>query len=146
MRPDSDRTGTPMTRRILVVDDDDAIRDVVRTGLEVIAGWRVQLATHGAEALRLCAADPPDAVLLDVMMPTMDGPTTYARLQDDARTRDVPVIFLTAKVQPAERRQYEDLGAAGVLAKPFDPLTLPAQIATLLGWPPDPPSSPPQDG
>ena len=123
-----------MNRRILVVDDDEAIRDVVRTGLEVVARWSVQVAGNGAEALTLCSADPPDVVLLDVMMPTMDGPTTFARLQDDPRTRSVPVIFLTAKVQPSERRHYEDLGVAGVLAKPFDPIALPGQISGLLGW------------
>lgn len=123
-----------MNRRILVVDDDEAIRDVVRTGLEVVARWTVQVAENGAQALTLCSADPPDAVLLDVMMPTMDGPTTFSRLQDNPRTRSVPVIFLTAKVQPAERRHYEGLGVAGVLAKPFDPLALPGQISDLLGW------------
>ncbi|MFC8799264.1 response regulator [Promicromonospora sp. NPDC057138] len=123
-----------MIRRILVVDDDEAIRDVVRTGLEVIAGWEVQVASNGAQAVIMCSTDPPDAVLLDVMMPTMDGPTTFARLQEDPRTRSVPVILLTAKVQPAERRRYEDLAVAGVLPKPFDPLGLPEQVADLLGW------------
>jgi len=84
--------------------------------------------------LDLAVAGPPDAILLDVMMPTMDGPTTFARLQADARTRNVPVVLLTAKVQPAERRRWDRLGVAGVLAKPFDPLELPGQIADLLGW------------
>jgi CheY-like chemotaxis protein len=119
---------------MLVVDDDEAIREVVRTGLEVVAGWEVRLASNGAEALSLCSADPPDAILLDVMMPTMDGPTTFGKLQEDPRTRSVPVILLTAKVQPSERRRYEELGVAGVLAKPFDPLALPGEIADLLGW------------
>jgi two-component system, OmpR family, alkaline phosphatase synthesis response regulator PhoP len=123
-----------VSRRILVVDDDEAIREVVRTGLELVAGWEVRLASNGAEALSLCSADPPDAILLDVMMPTMDGPTTFAKLQVDPRTRSVPVILLTAKVQPSERRRYEELGVAGVLAKPFDPLALPGEIADLLGW------------
>ncbi|WP_123816471.1 response regulator [Myceligenerans xiligouense] len=123
-----------MSRRILVVDDEDAIRDVVRTSLEMVAGWQVDVAANGAEAVTLCGADPPDAVLLDVMMPTMDGPTTFARLQEDPRTRSVPVIMLTAKVQRAERRRYEGLGVAGVLAKPFDPLTLADHVAGLLGW------------
>ncbi|GAB3167220.1 response regulator [Myceligenerans halotolerans] len=123
-----------MSRRILVVDDEEAIRDIVRTGLEMVAGWDVDVAADGVQAVAMCGADPPDAVLLDVMMPTMDGPTTFARLQEDPRTRSVPVILLTAKVQPAERRRYEELGVAGVLAKPFDPLTLPDQIAGLLGW------------
>lgn len=123
-----------MSRRILVVDDEETIRDVVRAGLEALAGWKVEAASDGAEAVVLCDADPPDAILLDVMMPTMDGPTTFARLQDDPRTRSVPVILLTAKVQPAEQRRYEDLAVAGVLSKPFDPLALPDQIAGLLGW------------
>jgi CheY-like chemotaxis protein len=123
-----------MSHRILVVDDEEAIREVVRIGLEAVTPWTVDVASDGAEAVALCTADPPDAVLLDVMMPTMDGPTTFARLQEDPRTRSVPVILLTAKVQPAERRRYDDLAVAGVLTKPFDPLALPDQITHLLGW------------
>ena len=123
-----------MNRRILVVDDEEAIREVVRISLEVATEWKVDVASTGAEAVALCRADPPDAVLLDVMMPTMDGPTTFARLQEDTRTRSVPVILLTAKVQPSERRRYEDLAVAGVLAKPFDPIALPDQITDILGW------------
>jgi CheY-like chemotaxis protein len=124
----------PMTRRVLVVDDDDAIREVAQTSLELVAGWEVDAASNGLDALDRAVADPPDAILLDVMMPSMDGPTTFARLQSDARTRHVPVVLLTAKVQPAERRRWEQLGVAGVLAKPFDPMELPGQIADLLGW------------
>lgn len=123
-----------MSRRVLVVDDEETIREVVRTALEALAGWKVEATSNGAQAVELCSADPPDAVLLDVMMPMMDGPTTFARLQDDPRTRSVPVILLTAKVQPAEQRRYEDLAVAGVLTKPFDPLALPDRIAALLGW------------
>jgi CheY-like chemotaxis protein len=123
-----------MSRRVLVVDDDDAIREVARTSLELVAGWDVQVASNGADAVELCRASPPDAVLLDVMMPTMDGPTTFARLQANSRTRDVPVVLLTAKVQPAERRRWDELGVAGVIAKPFDPLGLSGQVADLLGW------------
>jgi CheY-like chemotaxis protein len=121
-------------RRLLVVDDDDAIREVAQTSLELVAGWEVQVASSGEEAVRLCCADPPDAVLLDVMMPAMDGPTTYAQLQADTRTRDIPVVLLTAKVQPSERRRWDQLGVAGVLSKPFDPLGLAGEVADLLGW------------
>ena len=123
-----------MSRRVLIVDDDDAIREVAQTSLELVAGWEVEVASSGAQALGLAAADPPDAILLDVMMPSMDGPTTFASLQADPRTRHVPVVLLTAKVQPAERRRWERLGVAGVLAKPFDPLGLPGEVADLLGW------------
>jgi CheY-like chemotaxis protein len=119
---------------VLVVDDDDAIREIAQVSLEMVAGWEVTVASSGPDALDLAIVDPPDAILLDVMMPSMDGPTTFAGLQADARTRHIQVVLLTAKVQPAERRRWEQLGVAGVLAKPFDPLTLPGQIADLLGW------------
>ncbi|RNM17350.1 response regulator [Nocardioides pocheonensis] len=123
-----------MTRRVLVVDDDDAIREVAQMALELVAGWKVELAASGEEALEISAADPPDAVLLDVMMPSMDGPAVFARLQADPRTHGVPVVLLTAKVQPAERRRWDGLGVAGVLTKPFDPLRLAEDVAQLLGW------------
>lgn len=123
-----------MSRRVLIVDDDDAIREVVQASLEMVAGWTVAAASSGVEALALATADPPDAIILDVMMPTMDGPTTFAKLQADDRTRHVPVVLLTAKVQPAERRRWEGLGVAGVLAKPFDPFGLSTQVADILGW------------
>ncbi|MFC3807399.1 response regulator [Terrabacter sp. MAHUQ-38] len=116
------------------MDDDDAIREVVQASLEMVAGWTVAAASSGAEALALATADPPDAIILDVMMPLMDGPTTFAKLQADDRTRHVPVVLLTAKVQPAERRRWEGLGVAGVLAKPFDPFGLSVQVADILGW------------
>ena len=84
--------------------------------------------------MSIATENPPDAILLDVMMPTMDGPTTFGHLQADPRTRSVPVVLLTAKVQGLERKQWERLGVAGVLAKPFDPMTLPGDVAGLLGW------------
>lgn len=123
-----------MTARILVVDDDDAIREVAQTSLELVGGWQVDCASSGADALAIAAQDPPDAILLDVMMPAMDGPTTFGHLQADPRTRSIPVVLLTAKVQGPERRRWESLGVAGVLAKPFDPMTLPDEVAELLGW------------
>jgi len=125
-----------MSRRVLLVDDDDAIREVAQASLELVGGWEVEAASTGLEALDRCASDPPDAILLDVMMPRMDGPTTFALLQADPRTRDVPVVLLTAKVQPSERRRWEALGVVGVLSKPFDPLALAGQVAELLGWEP----------
>jgi CheY-like chemotaxis protein len=123
-----------VSRRVLVVDDDDAIREVAQMALEMVAGWQVDLAASGEEALDISRAAPPDALLLDVMMPTMDGPTVVAALRADARTHDIPVVLLTAKVQPAERRRWEGLGVAGVLAKPFDPLRLAEEVSDLLGW------------
>ncbi len=120
-------------RRVLIVDDEDDIREVAQLGLETFAGWDVRTASSGHEALAVVAHDPPDAVLLDVMMPGLDGPSTLAALHAEPASRDLPVVFLTAKVQPSERRRLEEL-AAGVIAKPFDPVALPAPVAERLGW------------
>jgi CheY-like chemotaxis protein len=121
-------------RKILIVDDEDDIRAVAALCLETIAGWEVLTATSGSEGIRRALADKPDAILLDVMMPEMDGPTTFQRLQLDPHTRSIPVLLLTAKVQGADQRRFADMGVAAVLSKPFDPLTLSSQISAALGW------------
>jgi len=124
-----------MSRRILIVDDEDDIREVAQLSLEMVAGWDVIPARSGEEGIRLAAEERPDAVLLDVMMPDMDGPTTFRRLRDDPATSSIPVILLTAKVQPADLRRFDGLGVEGVLSKPFDPMDLARQISATLGWP-----------
>lgn len=121
-------------RRVLVVDDDDAIREVAQMALEIVGGWQVTVANSGAEAVKLAEAERPEAILLDVMMPVMDGPTTFTRLRENGATDDIPVIFLTAKVQAGDRRAWTDLDIAGVIAKPFDPMTLSTEVAEMLGW------------
>ncbi|HEX4906798.1 MAG TPA: response regulator [Acidimicrobiales bacterium] len=121
-------------RRILVVDDEDDIRTVARVALERVGGHTVLAASSGAEGIELARRERPDAIVLDMMMPGMDGPSTFRALADDATTADIPVVFLTAKAQAADRVLLEGLGAAGVLAKPFDPLTLHTELAALLGW------------
>ena len=121
-------------RRVLLIDDDDAIREVAVVALEVVGGWEVLSAGSGQEGVRLAVRERPDVVLLDVMMPGMDGPTALSLLRADSRTQDIPVIFLTAKLQAAEQRRWDGLHVAGVLAKPFDPMRLPGQISDLLGW------------
>lgn len=121
-------------RRVLVVDDDDAIREVAQMALEIVGGWQVSSAASGTEALRRAHDERPDAVLLDVMMPGMDGPTTFSRLRELSETSAIPVIFLTAKVQTGDRRAWAELDIAGVIAKPFDPMALAAEVAELLGW------------
>jgi CheY-like chemotaxis protein len=123
-----------MTRRILIVDDEDDIREVAQMSLEMVAGWEVIPARSGDEGVRLAAEHRPDAILLDVMMPGMDGPDTARLLRERPETAAIPVILLTAKVQPADRRRLEALGVAGVLAKPFDPMELANQVSALLGW------------
>ncbi len=124
-----------MTPTVLVVDDDDAIREITQVALELVAGWTVLIAGGGAEALTQAAEHHPDAVLLDLMMPDMDGLTTFRHLQADPATRDVPVILVTAKAQVGDRQAWDGLPVAGVIAKPFDPMTLAADVAALLGWP-----------
>ncbi len=86
------------------------------------------------EGVQQARATQPDAILLDVMMPDMDGPATLAALRADPETRDIPVVFLTAKIQSAERTRLAELGPAGILSKPFDPLTLATQVASALRW------------
>jgi CheY-like chemotaxis protein len=121
-------------RKVLVVDDDDIIREVAKLALEVVGGWQVSTATTGDEAGRLAAVDQPDIVLLDVMMPTRDGPSTAALLREDPVTREVPVIFLTAKT-PLPEEQLESVpNLVGVITKPFDPMSLAAEIDRLAGW------------
>ena len=126
--------GGAAVRRLLVVDDDDAIREVAKVALEVVGGWDVRTADSGHDAVAIARTDPPDAVLLDVMMPAVDGPTTVGLFRADPTTRAIPIIFLTAKVQAGDRRVWADLDLAGVIAKPFDPMTLAADISALLGW------------
>lgn len=123
-----------MTRRVLVVDDDELLREVASYALELIGGWEVSTARSGVEAQASARSDRPDAILLDVMMPGVDGPATVAALRADASTRDIPVIFLTAKLPPDDLGGWGPLGVAGVIGKPFDPMKLAAEMARLLGW------------
>lgn len=122
-----------MTRRVLVVDDDPLLREVAKVSLEMVGGWEVLTASSGAEALEIAARERPDAMLLDVMMPGQDGPSTLRRLKADAATRDLPVIFVTAKVGGGGYDEWHDQ-ASGVIRKPFDPMTLSAEVSRLLGW------------
>jgi CheY-like chemotaxis protein len=122
------------SKRILLVDDEDDIREVAKLSLEMVAGWEVITASSGREGIQKAATEKPDAVLLDVMMPEMDGPTTFQALQISPATKGIPVILLTAKVQAADQRRFKSLGVAGVIAKPFDPMTLADQVNATLGW------------
>jgi CheY-like chemotaxis protein len=124
-------------RRILIIDDEDDIREVAGLSLEATAGWVITTASSGAEGIQVCAAanPKPDAILMDVMMPDMDGPTTFRKMQETPGVAGIPVVLLTAKVQGVDQRRFAGLGVASVLFKPFDPLTLAQQIADVLGWP-----------
>ena len=121
-------------KRILVIDDEDDIREVAQLCLETVGGWEVITAASGNEGVALASSEAPDAILLDVMMPDMDGPTTFQKLQATQDTQHIPVILLTAKVQASEQRRFADLGVKAVFVKPFDPMKLPFQLAKTLNW------------
>ncbi|MGB7265898.1 MAG: response regulator [Terracidiphilus sp.] len=123
-----------MARKILIIDDEDDIREVAALSLQTIAGWDVIVASSGAQGVARAAEQRPDAILLDVMMPGMDGPSTFRELRKNPATAGIPVLLLTAKVQGSDQRRFADLGVEAILFKPFDPLTLSTQISSALGW------------
>jgi CheY-like chemotaxis protein len=123
-----------MSHKILIIDDEEDIREVAALSLETVAGWTVISANSGAQGLARAIEHQPDAILLDVMMPGMDGPTTVRELRKNPVTASIPILLLTAKVQASDQRRFADLGVQAILFKPFDPLTLSQQIATALGW------------
>ena len=119
---------------MLVVDDDDSVREVTQMALELVAKWHVLAADGGAAAIELAREHRPDAVLLDLMMPVVDGRATFQALRADEHTRDIPVILLTAKLQVGGTQIWDDLDVAGVIAKPFSPMTLGDEVAAMVGW------------
>jgi two-component system, OmpR family, response regulator len=118
--------------KVLLVDDDQNIRFVAQMALEGLTSWKVITASSGGEAIEVARVEKPDLILLDLMMPGMDGPTTYAKLKQEDGLSSTPVIFMTAKVQTHEVESHLKLGAAGVIAKPFDPMTLHEEILQIL--------------
>lgn len=127
--------GADHTRRILVIDDEPDIREVAQLSLELTSDWEVLTSDSGSAGIARAAAEQPDAILLDVMMPDMDGPTTLQALRDNAATRHIPVILLTGRAGMVHSPDLRTVGATGVIPKPFDALTLATQIATAAGWP-----------
>lgn len=123
-------------RRILIIDDEDDIREVAALSLEAIAGWEILTASSGADGIAIASAahTKPDAILMDVMMPEVDGPTTFGLMQQNPAVAGIPVLLLTAKVQGIDQRRFANLGVTAVFFKPFDPLTLAQQISDALGW------------
>lgn len=120
--------------RILVVDDSKLVHELARMALEGQDGWEVRCTASGAGAIALAAAEPPDAILLDVEMPELDGPQTVAALRAEPIAAQTPIVFLTAHNDPDELARLAALDVAGVLPKPFDVDALGGQLADLLGW------------
>lgn len=121
---------------VLVVDDEVSIQKVVSLSLKMEAHWQVITASSGKEGIAQAEQHHPDAILLDVMMPELDGIATFESLQNNPATVDIPVVLLTAKTRAAEKNLFQKLGVAGVITKPFTPLSLASDIAKLLNWPP----------
>jgi CheY-like chemotaxis protein len=118
--------------KVLLVDDEPDLRRIGQLSLERVGRFEVVVAASGAQALEVAARERPDAILLDVMMPELDGPGTFALLRGHERTRDIPVVFMTAKAQAHEVARLRSLGARGVISKPFDPMALPADLRRIV--------------
>lgn len=117
---------------VLMVDDDPSIRRIADLSLTRVGKWKVLLAESGAQAIELAIQHTPDVILMDVMMPQMDGPTALKHLREQVGMANTPVIFMTAKVLRQEMESYTALGAAGVIKKPFDPMMLPKTLLAIL--------------
>lgn len=117
--------------RVLHVDDEPDIREIARLALEEVGGFTVESCASGAQAIEKAPAFDPDVILLDVMMPGMSGPEVLEALRTRPETSGIPVIFMTAKVQASEIEALTELGAIGVIEKPFDPMTMSGQVAEI---------------
>ncbi len=123
-----------MSKQVLIVDDEADVRSIATLGLQMGAGWTVLTASSGAEGIAIAAQHHPDVILLDLMMPDMDGRATLQHLKQQPSTQSIPVILMTAKTQASEQPSFQDLDVAAVFAKPFRPLTLAQQIIDTLNW------------
>ena len=119
--------------KVLLVDDEEHIRKIGRLSLEAVGKFETVVAANAEQALALARTEQPDLILMDMMMPIMDGMAALAALQNAPALRGIPVVFMTAKVQPSEVELYMRMGALGVIEKPFDPMTLPDVIRQLMG-------------
>ncbi len=115
-------------QHVLCIDDDEDILEIAKMCLETVGGLHVSCCNSGAEAIQLVREINPDLILLDVMMPDMDGPTTLIELRKQPQLDHTPIVFMTARVQPSEVQAYQALGASAVVPKPFDPMLLSSQI------------------
>ncbi len=122
------------TKRILFIEDELNVRQVVKACLEALGGWNVLLAASGQEGLAKAVSEKPDAILLDVMMPGMDGLALLQELKSNPVTQSIPIVFLTARLSLTEPQRFQELGVQGAIAKPFNSLTLVPKIANALGW------------
>lgn len=118
--------------RVLIIDDEEDIRDIAKMSLSILGGLDVIDAENGQVGFELAKKEKPDVILLDMNMPVLDGPLTLQALRESSETKDIPVIFLTAKAMTSELEKLKRMGAQGVLTKPFDPTTLASQVQAIL--------------
>jgi CheY-like chemotaxis protein len=123
-----------MTRKILIIDDEIGMRTIIAISLQTVAGWQTLSATSGEDGLQQAARDRPDAILLDVTMPTLDGLSTFAQLQQNPTTQSIPTILLTANTNGADHQNFLRQGIAGVITKPFKAQELVSQVQGILHW------------
>lgn len=123
-----------MTKQILVIDDEEDIRELLQIALEMSTDWQVITAASGQEGVESARQNLPDAIIIDVMMPDMDGPTTVQQLQAYPVTQNIPVIFLTAQTQATKQPRYTELGVKAVLSKLIDPINFAEQVAEIFDW------------
>ena len=121
-----------MTKKILIIDDEKDICAVLRVCLEKFAQWQAIIATSGEEGLLKAKLELPDGILLDVSMPNMDGFQVWEKLQGDSATRSIPVILVTAKVLSQDQQRFASMGVAGVITKPFNPVTIWQEVVNII--------------
>ncbi len=119
--------------KVLLVDDEEDVREIARLSLGRVGGMEVCDASSGPEGVQRAAEEKPDFILLDMMMPEMDGPATLNALRANPETASIPVVFLTAKALPSEIERLRQMGAVGIVTKPFDPMTLADEVRRILG-------------
>ncbi|MTJ55137.1 response regulator [Anabaena sp. UHCC 0253] len=122
------------SKKVLIIDDEEDIREVAQISLEIMAGLEVIVARTSREGIQKAETEQPDAILLDVMLPDMDGLITFEQLQSNPQTKHIPVILLTAKVQPSDQRRFATIGIKAVITKPFKPAQLAEQLLVALNW------------
>ena len=121
----------PTLKNILFVEDEPDIQKVIKFSLEKIGGFNVRACSSGREALIALSEFIPDLILMDVMMPGMDGPTTFGEVKKIPECSNIPVVFITAKVQTTEIKRYKDLGVLDIIVKPFEPVNLPEIVKNI---------------
>lgn len=122
--------GKPL-KNILVIDDDEEMQEAARLGLEMLGGFEVHTCGDGEEGIRMAASLQPDLLLLDSVMPGMDGPSMLRQMREREELSEIPVIFVTSMSHDRERREFETMGALGVIEKPFDPKGLPDRVRSI---------------